>query len=190
MQSHNEKIQFLAAPNIGKPFYYYSNTLFFKDFGNCNDTIWKITGLNVEPYAYVNMGKYKLPFKYKMEISNEAFKKYGENYCYVTLIGEDHTYLYFFVNNWKGNKNNCYMMFDKQTKTEFVLKNGFNDDIHKGANIYISDISEDYYIGYIDAEELLDLEYDDETILSPQYKQLLSNTNKNVTQFIILCHRK
>ena len=45
-------------------FYYEKDFLYFKG-DMSNDTIWKISGVSAEPYAFIDMGKYKMPVEYE-----------------------------------------------------------------------------------------------------------------------------
>ena len=170
-------------------FYNYSDNLFYTDGDNLNDTIYKVKGSNLEPYAYLDMGRYKLPMEYRIEISNEMYQRHGENFYYADAIGEDHKNIYFTVSKHKHKAQNLFLVFDKKTGSGFSFESGFADDVHKGPYFILRDVSDDYYIGWIEAEDIIDMEYN-ETILSPQYKHFLSTINEETNELIILCRKK
>jgi hypothetical protein len=179
--------------NNQRAFYSYSGYLFFKEIHNINDTIYKISGTDVKPYAYLDMGKYQLPIKYRIELSADDYSKYGKNYYEGDAMGEDEKYIYFDVRNHVTTANRLnfrgfYMAFDKQTgigfKFDYII-----DDIHEGKNIVLHNISDDYYIGFREAYTLLlDGVYNGTE--SPQFKQLLSEINEDTNELIVLCRKK
>ena len=144
------------------------------------------------------MGKYKLPLEYRMEISGKSYARYGENYYYADVIGEDYKNFYLYVTQHKRNTQSFWMIFDKKTGSGFSFKYGFYDDIVKGMNIFLYYISDDYYIGFIEPEELIEAcqritktdTTSDQFKFTPQFNFFLSKINENTNQLIVLCRKK
>lgn len=75
MESLNEGIAGSLSKSL-KNFYHYNGSLFLKGMAG-NDSIFQLSGINREPYAFIHRGKYKLPHEYEPWYSYDAFEKNG-----------------------------------------------------------------------------------------------------------------
>ena len=176
-------------------FYHKNGLLYFKP-NHSYDTLWQISGTNKELYAYINMGKYKLPIEYEHWYSTTEFEKSSHKYWAISKMAEDDRYFYFGTEtrNPKKLQKFNYILYDKKKKRGFAAKDKkdlkITDDIMGGPNVWPYWITEKYYITTIDRDELV------EQIESRNYspteplKSQLSGIVKNDNQIVILCHRK
>jgi hypothetical protein len=174
-------------------FYHKNDLLYFKGDVS-NDTIWRISGLNTEPHAFINMGKYKLPWEYEPWASSfEAYFKICERYWLVLSVVEDDDYFYLFSID-RGYKQEKLIVYDKTKGKGFTAKakygRGLTDDILGGSSIWPQWSSDDYYINAIEAYELHEKVEAGEYTPSPPLKELLSRVGNDTNQLIILCHKK
>jgi hypothetical protein len=183
-------------------FYHEKEYLFFKGDVS-NDTIWRISGLDVEPYAFIDMGKYKLPVEFEpwyssREIYLQNIDKY---WCVNSMIEGDRNFFLYSNKRSYENKDRKgdaefvkYIVYDKETKKSFSVKDnngiGFSDDFHGGPPLWPLFSSEDYYMNSIVADVLLEDVEAGEYTLSPPFKELLSRINEDSNDLIILCRRK
>ena len=181
-------------------FYYEKDFLYFKG-DMSNDTIWKISGVSAEPYAFIDMGKYKMPVEYEpWHSSMDTYQSNCERYWSVcSMVEGDHHF--FLLSNWRGYSKRekgfgefKYMVYDKETKKTFSVKDknglGFTDDIHGGPPIWPRLASGDYYMNTIETHKLLEMIEEGEYTPSPQLEELLSRIDDYSNDLVILIHRK
>jgi hypothetical protein len=178
-------------------FYHKNNSLYFKG-DESNDTIWKLSGVQAEPYVFIYMGKYKLPLEFEAWYSSyDTYIKNHERYWAVSILVEDEHYFFLLSQNKKSNKENRvlkYIIYDKKQEKGFSVKDskgmGLTDDILGGPPVWAHWISDEYYIDAITAEGLLEkVKSGDFTPPSP-LKEQLSRMNGESNDLIILCRRK
>lgn len=174
-----------------KSLYQYKNNLYFKGFED-NDTIWELKLPHSEIHAIINMGKYKLPLDCRADYSYENFKKNARNYYSIPRIFEDDRYC-FMIAQPRESKDLTYIpiIFDKENEIGYTVKNdtifGITDDILNGPSFWPFFISDEYYIGVIEAYELIGkLSATNNNSL----KYLLNNINENSNQLLIICKKK
>ncbi len=105
-----------------QPFYNYRNITFFKALSN--DTVYFINQNNIEPYYYVNLGKYKLPDELRPEylVPLGKGKLYDDNcdkyyYCNVLEAGDN---IFLESINYKKNIHN-FFLYDKELHNGYLL---------------------------------------------------------------------
>jgi len=181
-------------------FYHEKDYLYFKGEMS-NDTVWRISGISTEPYAFIDMGKYKLPVEYEPWYSSmETYLKHCDRYWSVcSMVESDHHFFLlskgrgFFgeLQNIREYKN---MVYDKDKKRSFVVKDndviGLTDDILGGPPLWPRWSSDDYFINKIETHELLEMVETGKCTPSPQLKDLLSRIDDSSNDLIILMHRK
>ena len=181
-------------------FYHEKDFLYFKG-DMSNDTIWKISGISAEPYAFIDMGKYKMPVEYEPWYSSmDTYLSNCERYWSVCSMveGENH---FFLLSNWRGYSKReksfgefKYMVYDKEMKKTFSVKDengmGFTDDFNGGPPIWPRLASGDYYMNTIEAHKLLEMVEAGKYNPSPQFKELLSRIDDDTNDLVILIHRK
>ena len=176
-------------------FYCNNGLLYFKGTDS-NDTIWEISGTRVEPYARIDMGKYKLPLEYEPLYSNDAFRKFGHEYWGVNSVIEDDRFFYLYSEKRRFEENNKpkYLIYDKKNKKGFTSKDNkdekITDDIMGGPPVWPRWISDKYYISAIESIELQEQVEAGGYSPSPQLKELLSRIGEDTNQLIVLFHKK
>ena len=181
----------------GEMFYHNNGFLYFKG-EMFNNTIWKISGINAEPYAFINLGKYKMPLEFEpWNSSIEVFFQHCEKYWCVSSLVEDDNYFYLLSENRKQSKINSirkYIVYDKKIKQGFAANDdngiGITDDIHGGPPIWPLWTSDEYYINAIELYELLEKVESGEYFPSTQLKELISRIGEDSNQLIVLCRKK
>jgi len=195
----SDHILYLTNSQV-KFFYSEKDFLYFKG-DMSNDTIWKISGVSAEPYAFIDMGKYKMPVEYEAWYSSmETYLKNKGRYWSVCSMVEGDQY-FFLLSNWRENSKQkkgfgafkC-MIFDKETKKTFSVKDnngiGFTDDFRGGPPIWPRWASDDYYMNSIETYELLEMIEAGEYTPSPQLEELLSRIDDSSNDIVILIKRK
>ena len=183
-----------------KFFYYKNDSLHFKGDVS-NDTIWKISGVNAMPYAYIDMGKYKLPLKYQPWVSEAEYERNKHNgYWIVPSLVEDDNFFYltsynlYIIPGTRKFIEMKYAVYDKKREKAFSTKDqygfGITDDILGGPPFFPRWISNDYYINTIEGHELLEQVKAGDYTPSPSLKELLSRIDEDTNQLLILCRRK
>jgi hypothetical protein len=181
----------------GEELFYRNNNLIFYKGELYNNDIWKITGTKVEPYAFINLGKYKMPIEY--EVWNSSLEVYAQHsglYWGVKSIVEDDKYFYLFSEKreFSNVRNFKYIIHDKKKKKGFSVKDkngiGITDDILGGPPVWMRWASNEYYINVIEPYELLEQIEAGDYSLSPQFKEQLSRIGEDNNQIIILCRKK
>ncbi|MDR0574966.1 MAG: 6-bladed beta-propeller [Tannerella sp.] len=185
---------------ISTLFYHKNDSLFFKGDAS-NDTIWKLSGANAEPYAFIDMGKYKLPPEFERWVSDEAYQRNRDRYWAIQSVLEDDRY-FFLWSHWrklirlpvKGYAAHKYIVYDKKQKKGFFVKDdkkkGIIDDLLGGPPVWPRWISNEYYMSPITAEILLEKVRSGDFIPPAPLKEQLSRMNEGSNDLIILCHRK
>ena len=178
------------------PAFYHKNGLLYYKPNHSYDTLWQISGKNKEIYAFINMGKYKLPLEYERWYSSVEFEKFSHNYWAIKIIAEDDRYIFFLAESRNPNKlrKNNYIVYDKKKKRGFTAKNKkdikITDDIMFGPSVWPLWISEKYYMTTITRDELQkkieDGNYSPSEPLNSQFSRIGENDN----DIIILCHKK
>jgi hypothetical protein len=190
------KGDYLGAPYMKK--YYRKNGLLYFKGDASNDTIWRLSGAHAKPYAFIDMGKYKLPLEFEAWYSSDAYRQNSDAYWAVQSVAEDDHYFFLLSHNRGSGKDGAifkYVAYDSKRKTVFSAKDskgmGITDDLLGGPPVWPYWISDEYYINSITAEDLL------EQIKSGQFskslpltEEQLSRTNEWSNDLIILCHRK
>ena len=185
--------------SIGGSIFYHRNGLLFYKCSESSDTILKISGAKIEPYAYINMGKYKLPAEYEIWYSVEEFISSAHKYWGVPFIAEDDRYFFLLSRTRRPQSGGQgplykYIVYDKKNKKGFTAKNNedfmITDDILGGPPIWPRWVTEKYYINVVECYEL------QETVEAGDYspveslKTQISGVGVDTNQLIILCHRK
>jgi hypothetical protein len=178
-------------------FYHKDDLLYFKGDAS-NDTIWKLSGVHVKPYAFIDMGKYKLPLEFEPWYSSyDAFLKNCEKYWGIFSLVEDDRYFFLLSESRKPDKENSvlkYIVYDKKQKKGFSVEDskgmGFSDDILGGPPVWARWISDEYYIDVITTEELLEHTKSGNFTPPSPLKEQLSRMNEYDNDLIILCRRK
>ena len=185
-------------------FFYHEKDYLYFNGDLSNDTVWRISGVSAEPYAFIDMGKYKMPVEFEIWYSSrEKFMQNISTYWGVSSMVESDRYFFLFSHkrdyNWREYKKDDEkflkrVVYDKETKKTFSVKDkngmGFSDDILGGPPIWPRFASYDYYINYIETQELLEMVEDGEYLPSPPLKELLSRIDDYSNDLIILIHRK
>jgi len=177
-------------------FYHKNEFLYFKP-NDSYDTLWQISGKNKELYAYINMGKYKLPIENERWYSTVEFDRLSHNYWAINIIAEDDRYIFLrsetrnrSIQHHKYN----YIVYDKMKRNGFATKDKkdlkITDDIMGGPNVWPLWITEKYYISTISRDELQKQIDTGNYSPSEPLKSQLSRIGENANQIIILCHRK
>jgi len=186
---------FVMTP-LNIPFYNRDSLLFFKGEQH-NDTVWKISGANREPYVFINMGKYKMPYEYEPWVSYENFRKNCDKYWCVQSLVENDNYFFLFSENRKYSKDNPILkciVYDKKKREGFVANDrsdmGITDDILGGPSLWPRWASGDYYINVIEPYQLLEKIETGKYSPTGQLKELLSRIEEDTNQLIILCKMK
>jgi hypothetical protein len=187
----------IIYPSLMDMFYHKNDSLYFNG-DESNDTIWKLSGVQAEPYAVIDMGKYKLPLEFEAWYSSyDTYMKNRERYWAVSLLVEDDHYFFLLSQNKKSNKENRilkYIVYDKKQKKGFSTKDskgiGLTDDILGGPPVWARWISDEYYIDTITAEELQGKVKSGDFTPPPPLKEQLSRMNGESNDLLILCHRK
>ena len=181
---------------LNKPFYKKDGLLYFKGEQH-NDTVWKISGANKEPYFFISMGKYKMPLEYEPWISYDNFNNNCEKYWCVQSIVEDDNYFFLFSENRNYSKDNPYLkyiVYDKKNNKGFVANDrndmGITDDISGGPPLWPRWASDEYYINVIEPHELLEKIETGKYSPTVQLEELLSRIGEDTNQLIVLCRRK
>jgi hypothetical protein len=182
---------------LTKMFYHKNDSLYFKGDPS-NDTIWKLSGVQAEPYAFIDMGKYKLPLEFESwYFSIDTYIRNGDRYWGVPSAVEDDHYFFLLSENrlsTKDNPNLRYIVYDKKQKKGFSVKDGkgigLTDDILSAPPVWPYWISDEYYINAITAEELLGKVKSGDFTPPPPLKEQLSRMNGESNDLLILCHRK
>ena len=188
------------AGYVGVPFtnmFYYKNDFLFFKGEPSNDTIWKISGTNITPHAFINMGKYKLPFENEAWISMDNYWNSNDMYWGVPSLVEDDNYFFLFSLNrtsGKENPNLKYIVYDKKKGKGFAVNDnngmGITDDIHRSIPIWPRWSSDEYYISAIEPHELLEQIESGDYSPSTQFNELLSRIGEDSNQLIVLCRKK
>jgi hypothetical protein len=180
-------------------FYHKDDLLYFKGDGS-NDTIWRISGLNAAPHAFINMGKYKLPLEHEFWVSPEENERNEDRYWCVPSVVEDDNYFYLLshwrkldraVNRYKTFK---YIVNDKKAGKGFSTNDrnniGLTDDLLGGPPLWPRWSSNEYFINAIEAYELLEKVEAGGYTPSEPLKELLSRIGDDTNQLLVLCRRK
>lgn len=184
-----------------KPFYHYKNSLYLNGPGS-NDTIYQLNGSQCIPYATFKMGKYKLPLKYEAWYNFEAHWQNGYHYWNIPAIAEDERYLFMLAQRYaplNGDRANHediyrYLMYDKKERIGFRMNEDKDekiiDDILGGPTIWPYWITDDYYIGLIDAYWYKEKLKKDDYKLSPEMQKAVDSWNYDTNIILMLCHKK
>lgn len=184
-----------------KPFYHYKNNLYLNGPG-CNDTIFQLRGNLCTPYAIFDMGKYKLPLKYEAWYDYEAHWYNGYHYWNIPAIAEDERYLFILAQRYaplNGDRANHediyrYLMYDKKERIGFRMNEDKDekiiDDILGGPTIWPYWITDDYYIGLIDAYWYKEKLKKGNFKLSPEMQKVVDSWNHDTNIILMLCHKK
>jgi hypothetical protein len=183
--------------SLTKMFYHKNDSLYFKG-DISNDTIWKLSRLHAEPYAFIDLGKYKMPLEFEAwYFSYDTYIKNNERYWGVPSLVEDDRYFFLLSANRKYTKNNPnlrYIVYDKKQKKGFSAKDskgiGLTDDILGGPPVWARWMSDEYCIDAITAEELLEKVKAGDFTPPPPLKEQLSRMNGESNDLLILCRRK
>ena len=176
-----------------KFFYQYNDDLYFK--GNrYNDLIWRLSGKNPIPYAFINMGKYKTPVEYQSWFNADEFNRHKDRYRGVSAVQEDDHYFFMHSHSFDYS-DNPYIVFDKKTKKGFTTRDrngntGLTDDILGGPPIFPHLISGDYYFDAIEAYQLLEIIDAGNYTPAAPLKDLLSRINDDTNQLLIMFRKK
>lgn len=187
------KNMYTVSSKYGQYIYTYQQNLFFK--GNeDNDTIWQLKYPKPEIHAILDMGKYKLPLKYRVDYSSEGFDKNAANYYGVPYVYEDERYFYYIAQPRNSHStwfNYFPVVFDKRSGKGYLVKKGdalgMTDDLLQGPSFWPFFVSNNYMVNAVEA---VDLMKQLQGTKSPYFKKLLSTINENSNQLLILCKKK
>jgi hypothetical protein len=185
----------LRGNTTTRMFYYKNDTLYFQG-AEYNNTIWRISGTDIAPHAYINMGKYKMPDEDEAWNSKDNYDRNCEKYWGVSSLVEDDDYFFLLAQNRNYTRppNLRHVVYDKKTKKGFAANDkngmGITDDITGGPPVWPRWASEDYYINAIEAYELQEKVEAGDYSPSPQLEELLSRIGEDTNQLIVLCHKK
>jgi hypothetical protein len=184
---------FKIASKYQKTSYACDSKLFFKG-EESNDTIWQLKLPQPEIHAILTLGKYQLPAKDEVNFSSDNFMKHAQDYYGIPRVLEDSRYFYLMVQpRWSTSKEFVYfpMVFDKESQKGFVVKKenslGITDDILGGPSFWPYFITDEYYIGIVEAYELKDRLHG---VKSGYFTRLLASVDENSNQLLILCKKK
>jgi hypothetical protein len=187
----NGGLYYMVGANITTAFYEHNNTSFLQGYED-NDTIWKLSGAGYEPHAYLDMGRYKLPFEYTTQYDLGAFQHYANRYWGIPVMDEDKQYFYIMAKNRNAAEYH-YLIYDKDKRMGFIVKDekglGITDDILGGPNVCPYMVTDEYYIDVIEGHELLEQMETGKYIPSASFKKQLSTINEDTNQLIILCRK-
>jgi hypothetical protein len=171
------------------PFYHYNNKLYFKGYED-SDSIWEVDGSSIKLHAAIDMGKYKLQLENRPDYAYDNFNKNGGSYYRVPAVTEDNRFIFLLAGTWDG-KLVTNILFEKSSGKGFSLKqdslNGITDDIVHGPPFWPLTITDKYYIGVIEADDLLNSV--DADSASPSLRKLMSGIDENTNQLLILAKR-
>ena len=183
-------------------FYNEGGMLYFKG-GDSSDSIWKISGAQAEPHAFINWGKYKMPVELEGWFSSgETFMQNMDRYWGASSLIEDSNHFFLFSHKRSFIKDKKkwdaefmkYVVYNKEMKTGFSVKDnndvGITDDILGGPSIMPRWNSDEYYIDAIEVFELLERMETGKYNPSAELKKQLSLMNEEDNAIIILCRRK
>ncbi len=179
---------------IASSFYTYKGCAFFKGT-EYNDTVWRINSTNQVPHLIMGMGKLKLPRKLNPSYSMRNFEKRGGAYLGVPRLSEDDNYIFLTGRQCLSDAlyTHC-VLYDKTKRSSFLISSGgnpgINDNILNGPPFWPYNINDQYYIGCIEAFELLDYYNANQTNTHKNLKKVISNINKYSNQLIILCKKR
>lgn len=192
----------ISLSRLLKMFYRYKGSLYLKG-KEVNDTIFQLSGIKRTPYAFLDMGKYKLPIEYEAWYSNDAFLKNGSRYWGIPAVSEDDRFIYLVAqryssidgNNYSHNEENFrYILYDKEKRKGFMAKGEketkFTDDILGGPPIWPYWITDDYYMNVVEWYDLSDELKKGEYTLAPSLEKQFSAFGYSTNQLIVLCRRK
>jgi len=180
----------VVTSKIVAPFYSHKGSIFYKGFED-NDTIWTISGSVAKPHAYINMGRYKLPYEYAP--GTRSYTEHSSDYLGIPLIFEDDNFFFFKTEN-RGSSESKYLAYDKNKRNGFIIKDeknmGLTDDLLGGPNIRLLWSSDDYFISIYEGLELLeDIELGRHSPV-PAFQEQLSTITGDTNQLIVLCQKK
>lgn len=185
-------------------FYHRNGLLYFKGDG-ANDTIWELSGMHAAPYAFIDMGKYKMPVEYEPWYSSyDTYIQNHDKYWGVSSLVEDDCYFFLLSHSKKSNSEDGgdgksfaefkYIVYDKKKKFGFSTKDhagiGMTDDILGGPPIWPHWTSEEYYMSSIEAGQLLEQITEGNFSLPVSLKEQFLQMNGESNDLIILCRRK
>jgi len=184
--------------SLGFSCFYHHNSLLFYKCNDSYDTILKLSGTKIEPYAYINMGKYKLPNEYEVWYSVDAFNKSGHEYWGIPFIAEDERYIFLSSTTRRAQqgieRKYKYLVYDKKEVKGFTTKNNqdfkITDDILGGPPVWPRWITEKYYINTIEWHELKEQMNTGNYSPAEPLKSQIPKIGEDTNQIIILCHRK
>lgn len=192
----------VSFSRYSKMFYSYKGSLYLKGKEQ-NDTIFQLSGKNRIPYAFLDMGKYKLPIEYEAWYSNDAFLKHGSRYWGIPAVAEDDRYLYLLSqryssidgDNYGHNEENFrYIVYNKEKRNGFVAKDKkgtkITDDILGGPPVWPHWITDDYYMNVIEWSDLSDELKKGKYTLAPSLEKQFAGFGYSTNQLIVLCRRK
>jgi len=178
-------------------YYSYKDDFFYKGWEDI-DTVFKISGLSVEKYAIINLGKYKMPEQYLPTDNSLGDKKlkYGDKYLRVSEIREDDNYFFMFISDQQGmsSEQDKYVLYAKNQRSGFIVNDkgakGITDDINGGPSFWPRQITDDYYIDYIEWHDLLDRVEKENCKPSPRLQAQLDKLGEDTNQLIVLARKK
>lgn len=192
----------VALPAKLKSFYHYKGGLYLKG-KEVNDTIYQLSGSKSTPYAFFNMGKYKLPLKYEAWYSWDDHNKYGSSYWGVPYIAEEERYLFLTAlrcapideNKYVHNEENYrYIAYNKEKRKGFIIKSEkgtrITDNILGGPPIWPHWITNDHYINVVEWYDLSEELKKGQYTLAPALKEQFAGFGYSTNQLIVLCKRK
>lgn len=184
-----------------KPFYRYKGSLYLKG-KEVNDTIYQLSGADCMPYAFLNMGKYKLPIEYEAWYSYDEHDKFGSRYWGIPSVAEDDYRLFLTSlrsSSVDGNKyvhneeNYRYIVYDKEKRKGFVVKGEegtkITDDILGGPAIWPRWVTDHYYMSTVEWYELSEEIKKGNYTLAPALEKQFAGFGYSTNELIVLCRR-
>lgn len=209
----------VAVPNpnygmesLNKDGFYFNSSIYLREF-SCygknlymktrasRDTVYQISGKNVVPYMYIDLGSYKMPVEYEIWYSKEAYEKNAENYWSIPRFDEDNRFIYLVASRQKhrnkerdNEEDYKFIIFDKKKKEGFVTKskygNKITDDILGGPSFWPMWKSGNYYIDAIEWSEFVDKMEIYDYPISLDLRKISNDWNEDTNQIIRLAYIK
>jgi hypothetical protein len=125
-----------------KPFYFYKNDCFFKDM--YNDTVYSISGDNIIPSYFINLGKYKLPEDLRPEslgaLNIQAYFDKTSSYYFVHCF-EAANKIFLTSSDYK-DENTKHFLFERNSNDGYLVSDqarmsfGFVNDWDGGPDFW------------------------------------------------------
>lgn len=183
-----------SMPMFQKDFYRYGNHLFYNG-RQTNDTIFKLSGVECEPYLIWDMGKYKLPAEYEAWYSWNDFRSHGVNYWGIPSVCESDRYFFFMCQRFwtvaeneheHSEDNYRYMLYDKETGEGFNIVGKIEDDISFGPGLWPEWVIDGYGVSAIEWYTLSNRIEEGNYEVSPAAKAQFEKFDDGTNELLVL----